>query len=46
MTTATEAARHLIVLGHPAPGSFNHQVAEIYQRVVRECWQEAEIRGF
>ena len=28
MTTTIESPRHLIVLGHPAPGSFNHQVAK------------------
>ncbi|WP_423605417.1 NAD(P)H-dependent oxidoreductase [Sphingomonas sp. MS122] len=44
MTTTTEAPRHMIVLGHPTPRSFNHQVAETYQRVARECWQEAEVR--
>lgn len=44
MTTTIESPRHLIVLGHPAPGSFNHQVAKTYQQVVHEQWQEAEIR--
>lgn len=38
------APRHLVVLGHPHPGSFNHQVAEAYCRAVRNFWQEAEIR--
>ena len=44
MPTSAVSARHLIVLGHPAPGSFNHQVAETYQTVARECWQDADIR--
>jgi NAD(P)H dehydrogenase (quinone) len=36
--------RHLVVIGHPRPGSFNHQVAEAYCKGVRDCWHEAEIR--
>lgn len=36
--------RHLIVLGHPRRGSFNHQVAECYRDTVRTCHQEAQIR--
>lgn len=38
------APRHLIVLGHPRPGSLNHQIAEAYCQAVRDCWHEAEIR--
>lgn len=36
--------RHLVVLGHPAPSSFNHAVVETYYDTVRECGQEAVIR--
>lgn len=36
--------RHLIILGHPRAGSFNHQVADRYAQAVRSYWQDAEIR--
>lgn len=36
--------RHLVVLGHPAPGSFNHAVAQTYCEAVRGCGQDCEIR--
>lgn len=36
--------RHLVVLGHPAPASFNRAVAEAYCETVRACGQEAELR--
>jgi NAD(P)H dehydrogenase (quinone) len=36
--------RHVVVLGHPEPGSFNHEVAERYCRAVRNNGQEAVIR--
>jgi NAD(P)H dehydrogenase (quinone) len=36
--------RHVVVLGHPAPGSFNHQVARVYCETVRDCGQEATLR--
>ncbi|WP_457354175.1 NAD(P)H-dependent oxidoreductase [Sphingomonas sp. UYP23] len=32
------------MLGHPAPGSFNHEVAERYCQTVRENGQEAVVR--
>jgi NAD(P)H dehydrogenase (quinone) len=38
------AIRHVVVLGHPAPGSFNHQVAETYRASVVACGQAAEVR--
>lgn len=38
------AARHLVVLGHPKPGSFNHQVAETYREVVTTSLQHADVR--
>ncbi|MDB5712496.1 MAG: putative dehydrogenase [Sphingomonas bacterium] len=36
--------RHVVILGHPEPGSFNHQVAEAYCRAARENGHEAVIR--
>jgi NAD(P)H dehydrogenase (quinone) len=36
--------RHLIVLGHPAPGSFNHAVANAYCDAIQSCGQDCEIR--
>lgn len=42
--TSQPAIRHVVVLGHPAPGSFNHQVAETYCATARACGQEAEVR--
>jgi NAD(P)H dehydrogenase (quinone) len=44
MPISEEKPRHLIVLGHPRDGSFNHQVAETYARVVKTHGQEAEVR--
>lgn len=44
MTISNQTPRHLIVLGHPRDGSFNHQVAETYARVVKAHWQDAEVR--
>ncbi|HVJ01887.1 MAG TPA: NAD(P)H-dependent oxidoreductase [Sphingomonas sp.] len=42
--THPEPIRHLVVLGHPVAGSFNHSVAETYCQTVRECGQAAELR--
>jgi len=36
--------RHVVLLGHPAKGSFNHQVADAYCETVRACGQEAILR--
>lgn len=36
--------RHVVVLGHPAPASFNRAVAETYCETVRACGQEADLR--
>lgn len=36
--------RHLIILGHPAPGSFNHAVARAYAETVAGCGHDSEIR--
>lgn len=36
--------RHLVVLGHPSPNSFNRAVAETYCAAVRECGQSAVLR--
>ncbi|MEO9129697.1 MAG: NAD(P)H-dependent oxidoreductase [Sphingomonas sp.] len=41
---AVHPPRHVVVLGHPTPGSFNHAIAERYCATVRECGQEAIIR--
>jgi len=35
---------HLVLLGHPAPGSFNHAMAEAYCAAVRACGQSATLR--
>jgi NAD(P)H dehydrogenase (quinone) len=35
---------HVVVLGHPAPGSFNHAIAERYCETVRACDQYANLR--
>jgi len=40
----SQTIRHLVVLGHPESGSFNHQVAETYVETVRACGQQAELR--
>ena len=42
--TSQSAIRHVVVLGHPAPDSLNHQVAETYCEMVRRCGQEAVLR--
>jgi NAD(P)H dehydrogenase (quinone) len=42
--TDKPAIRHVVVLGHPATGSFNHQIAEIYCQAVRACGQDALLR--
>jgi len=44
MSADSTDPRHLIVLGHPRPGSFNHQVAEAYRQTAQDCWHNAEIR--
>ncbi|UUL83149.1 NAD(P)H-dependent oxidoreductase [Sphingomonas qomolangmaensis] len=36
--------QHLVVLGHPTAGSFNHSVARTYCETVRQCGQRAELR--
>jgi len=41
---AQSPIRHVVVLGHPAPASFNRSVAETYCETVRACGQEAELR--
>jgi NAD(P)H dehydrogenase (quinone) len=35
---------HLVLLGHPAPGSFNHSMAMAYCAAVRDCGQSAILR--
>jgi NAD(P)H dehydrogenase (quinone) len=44
MSTDETPIRHLIVLGHPGPESFNHSVAAAYGDAVRACGQEAILR--
>ena len=39
-----DAPRHLVVLGHPAPGSFNHAVAARYCAEIKACGQHAILR--
>lgn len=41
---ANQPIRHVIVLGHPSPGSFNHEVVQLYCATVRENGQEAVVR--
>lgn len=36
--------RHLVILGHPAPGSFNHAVAQAYADTVAGCGHDCVIR--
>jgi NAD(P)H dehydrogenase (quinone) len=36
--------RHIVVLAHPDPGSFNAQIANVYCETVRGCGQEALLR--
>ncbi|MES2095969.1 MAG: NAD(P)H-dependent oxidoreductase [Pseudomonadota bacterium] len=36
--------RHVVILGHPTPKSFNHAIAARYCQTVRECGQEAVLR--
>ena len=38
------SAHHVVVLGHPAPGSFNHAIAERYCATVRTCGQQVMLR--
>ncbi len=38
------SALHVVVLGHPAPGSFNHAIAERYCSTVRACRQQVMLR--
>ncbi|WP_454887510.1 NAD(P)H-dependent oxidoreductase [Sphingomonas oryzagri] len=36
--------RHVVILAHPNPGSFNGLVADAYCDAVRTCGQEAIVR--
>ena len=40
----TAPLRHVVVLGHPDPHSFNHAIAARYCEAVRACGQEAVVR--
>jgi NAD(P)H dehydrogenase (quinone) len=40
----TVPLRHVVVLGHPDPHSFNHAIAARYCEAVRACGQEAVVR--
>lgn len=44
LAPASTPIRHLVVLGHPAPASFNRSVAAAYCETVEACGQEAELR--
>ncbi|MFA6123581.1 MAG: NAD(P)H-dependent oxidoreductase [Sphingomonas sp.] len=41
---ANQPIRHVVVLGHPSPGSFNHEVVQRYCTTVHENGQEAVVR--
>lgn len=41
---STSPIRHVVVLGHPSTGSFNHQVAETYCQTVSACGQDVALR--
>jgi NAD(P)H dehydrogenase (quinone) len=36
--------RHVVILGHPAPDSFNHAIAARYRAAVRDAGQEVVVR--
>ena len=40
----TDAGRHIVILSHPAAGSFNHAVADTYCDAVRYAGQEVVVR--
>ncbi|MEP7004628.1 MAG: NAD(P)H-dependent oxidoreductase [Sphingomonas bacterium] len=40
----SHSPRHVVVLGHPSPGSFNHAIAERYCATIRACDQEVVLR--
>jgi len=44
VTDPPDPIRHLVVLGHPAPRSFNRTVAETYCETVCACGHQAELR--
>jgi NAD(P)H dehydrogenase (quinone) len=39
-----EAVQHLLILGHPDPGSFNHAVSARYVEVAKSNYQTVEVR--
>ncbi len=41
---STTAGRHVVILSHPGPGSFNHAIAKAYCDTVRWSGQEAVLR--
>ena len=43
-TQQRSPVRHLVILGHPDPGSFSHAVASRYAEVARANYQMVEIR--
>ncbi|MET3827060.1 NAD(P)H dehydrogenase (quinone) [Sphingomonas sp. PvP055] len=43
-TSRAQSLRHVVVLGHPSPDSFNHAIAERYCETVRACGQEVVLR--
>jgi NAD(P)H dehydrogenase (quinone) len=44
MNRDRSSARHVVVLAHPDPRSFNATIANTYCQTVRECGQEAILR--
>ncbi|WP_448663378.1 NAD(P)H-dependent oxidoreductase [Sphingomonas sp. CJ20] len=43
-TPTPEPLRHLVVLGHPSPNSFNRAIAETYCAATRDCGQIPMLR--
>lgn len=41
---AAYSPRHVVILAHPDPGSFNGLIVDAYCQVVRSCGQEAIVR--
>lgn len=42
--TSQSAGRHVVILSHPGPDSFNHAIAKAYCEAVRWAGQEAVVR--
>lgn len=42
--SSESAGQHVVILSHPAPGSFNHSIAKLYCDAVRWAGQEVVLR--